>query len=101
MFAHSFVFSKTNRLIGSGLFEHQSSPVWAKRSVVGHLTRSVTESRTAQLPRSCLQALRVATHGQQVACLMESYLSIEVQTAYFTVSADRAFKSLDTFTPSE
>ena len=48
---------------------------------------------TAQPPGIRPSALRVATHGQQVASLggWGSYPSAEVQLAYSTAPADRAF----------
>ena len=44
---------------------------------------------SAQPPRFRPSALRVATHGQQVAPLWASYPSAEVQLVYSTAPADR------------
>ena len=50
---------------------------------------------TAQPPGIRPSALRVATHGQQVASLGGgSYPSAEVQSAYSTAPADRASADL-------
>ena len=46
---------------------------------------------TAQLPGFCPTALWVATNGQQVAPLRGSYPFAELQSAYSTAPANRAF----------
>ena len=62
-------------------------------SVLQAIDHSVAGSMTAQLPGFRPSALRVATHGQRVASMVEgSYPSTEVQSAYSTAPADRAVK---------
>ena len=50
---------------------------------------------TAQPPGSRSSALRVATNGQQVASFGGSYLSAEVQSAYYIAPANRAARHRD------
>ena len=59
----------TNRLLGSDLSDRPFSLVSAKLTIAGHVTNSVAGSRITQSSESCLQALRVTTHGQQVVSL--------------------------------
>ena len=69
--------------------DHPSDQVRAKVVCCKPLT-TVTGSMTAQPPGIRPSALRVATHGQQIASLGGgSYPSAEVQSAYSTAPADR------------
>ena len=54
------------------------------------IDHSVTGQITAQLPGSRPSALRVTTDDQQVASLVGSYPSTDLQSAYSTALADRA-----------
>ena len=57
------------------------------------VTILAARSRTAQTPRSFLQALWVTTHSQQEALLgSEGFLSTEVQLVYSTAAANKARK---------
>ena len=78
----------TSRLIGSGSIRPPVRP--SKGQAIDH---SVAGSMTAQPPGIRPSALRVATHGQQVASLGEFYPYAEVQSAYSTAPADRAVES--------
>ena len=58
------------------------------------IDHSVAGSMTAQSLGFRPSALRISTHGQQVAPLGGSYPSAEVQSAYSTAPADRAADTL-------
>ena len=59
----------TSRLIGSGPIRPPVRPSKGQSDVLQDIDHSVTGSMTAQPPGICPSALRVATHGQQVASL--------------------------------
>ena len=80
----------TSRLIGSGPIRPPVRPSKGQSDVLQAIDHSVTGSMTAQPPGIHPSALRVATHGQQVASLGGSYPSAEVQSVYSTAPADRA-----------
>ena len=80
----------TSRLIGLGPIRPPVRPSKGQSDVLQAIDHSVAGSMTAQLLGIRPSALRVATHGQQVASLGEFYPSAEVQSAYSTAPADRA-----------
>ena len=80
----------TSRLIGLGPIRPPVRPSKGQSGVLQAIDHSVAGSMTAQLPGIRPSALRVATHGQQVAPWGGSYPSAEVQSAYSTAPADRA-----------
>ena len=81
----------TSRLIGSGPIRPAVRPSKGQSGVLQAIDHSVAGSMTAQPPGIRPSALRVATHGQQVASLGGgSYPFAEVQSAYSTAPADRA-----------
>ena len=84
----------TNRLIGSGPIRSPVRTSKGQSGVLQAIDNSVTGSMTAQPPGIHPSALRVATHGQQVASLVGSYSSAEVESAYSTSPADRAIGCL-------
>ena len=81
----------TSRLIGSGPIRPPVRPSKDQSGVLQAIDHSVAGSMTAQPPGIRPSALRVATHGQQVASLGGgSYHPAEGQSAYSTAAADRA-----------
>ena len=80
----------TSRLIWSGPIRPPVRPSKGQSGVLQAIDHSVTGLVTAQPPGIHTSALRVATHGQQVASLAgASYPSAEVQSAYSTAPADK------------
>ena len=81
---------KTCRLIGLGPIRPPVKPSKGQSSVLQAIDHSVAGSMTTQPPGSRPSALWVTAHGQQVALLVGSYPSAEVQSAYSTAPADKA-----------
>ena len=81
----------TSRLIRLDPIQLPVRPSKGQSGVLQAIDHSVAKSMTAQPPGIHPSALRVATHGQQVASLRGgSYPSAEVQSAYSTAPADKA-----------
>ena len=66
------VFDMCHQLNRVGLSNCSSSSI---RSAAGHITLLLSGSGTAQPPRSCHQALWIATHGQHMV-LLEGVLTL-------------------------
>ena len=88
----------TSRLIESGSIRPPVRPSKGQSGVLQVIDHSVAGSMTAQPPGIRPSALRVATHGQQVASLGGLTPLQRCSRCISTAPADRALHVIATFT---